>query len=102
MNRMIDVTSVSVNRNDKKGINELVIVGTDLDDCLLNWQKEFDRTECVFKFPLSSKGARTYAYKLVKSQVKDPENYKTLSEMALSLTNRIISINENFLDKTEG
>ncbi len=91
----IDINEVSYNADE----NEAVINGTDLDSVLLNdWDQELnDRSEVTFRFDLTNKGPRIYLYKLLKSQVKDREDCKTMEDMLMALTGKITNISASFL-----
>ena len=89
-----DITAVTYNR--KK--NEVILEGIDLDSVLLNdWDNEADRAEVTFRFDLTGKGPRIYLYKLLKNQVKS--ECRTMEDMVMALTGKIVNISSNFVQK---
>ncbi|MCR4750208.1 MAG: hypothetical protein K5877_10515 [Lachnospiraceae bacterium] len=73
----------------------------DLDEVLLNgWDKDFNAATSQMVFPLESRGARVYLYKICRSNKKTAE-CSTMEEMVnIALApGTIINISSNFMVK---
>lgn len=94
---MYEINSVAINNADAE--NPFVEMEcTNLDECLLNgWDRDFSESVAIFRFPLNTRGARVYLYKIAKSHGK--AEAANMNELVSSLVGTITNLSSNFLYK---